>query len=113
METASLPLAAGLSIDRMSDEEICRCLELGMLPTEVTFSSRIRTQTAEVALRLRHDEPLFIGDVAERDRQTASAHYAAMQDRLLTVLNGLRVFKAGRVSIPGILHFSEAWPMRG
>jgi hypothetical protein len=111
MTADSIPIALGpdLEIDRMTDEEIARCLRLGMLPGAPFDHPRMRTNPPAFAIRLRYEEPLCIGDLSPEDTQTAFTNHTARRNRLVAVLAALRVFKAGRVSIPGILNLGKDW----
>src|SRR5215470_15876275 len=95
----------------MTDEEIKRCLDIGILPNEMIGGQRVRRKLPELAIRLRVSEPLRIGASAEITMPIAEA--GTSNERLLAVLATLRLFKKGRLSIPGILVFTQDWAIAG
>jgi hypothetical protein len=99
----SLPIAleSNVEIDRMTDEEIVRCLRLGMLPDSLT-TSRIADVQSDIAVRVRYYMPKHVGEYGE---VAPNPIVSGARDLAIDVLYALRVFKEGRVSIPGILNF--------
>lgn len=114
-DAAPISLAADLEIDRMTDEEICCCLRLGMLSDQVPLTSRMRQITSAFAVRTHSTETLVIGE----ESQTADyvkefiAQDEAARNRIASVLNALRVFKKGRVSTPGVILREFGWLVEG
>jgi hypothetical protein len=89
-ESVPIALAADLQIDRMTDEEIGRCLSVNMLPDAAGGPPRIRLRLPELAVRLRYIEPLGIGDDYMGGLPEAMARQALIVDRLFAVLAALR-----------------------
>ena len=110
MEQAPIQLASGLEIDVMKDEEIVRCLQVGLLPDELGMQ-RMRLQKQEVGLRITYDLDRRIGEQTPPVPQPNAQQETV--ERAMAVLRALRVFKEGRVSIPGLVHFSTSWPVAG
>ena len=110
IEHPPIQLGPGIEIDVMTDAEIIRCLGIGLLPDDIGLQ-RMRMPKQEAAIRLSYDVEKFVG------RHTSSLTRSnPMQDaveKAMAVLRALRVFKEGRVTAPGFLHFSDNWPAQG
>src|SRR5262249_7783551 len=74
----------------------------------VSIASRMQRVTSGFAVRMHTEERKYIGDVTQEAMSDAVATQMASSDRVLSVLDSLRVFKAGRVSIPGVLRLTKA-----
>ncbi len=109
--SAPIPLGHDIEIDKMSDDEIVRCLTLGLLSEPFGPRPMVDVKSpAAVRLRFRMNkrvglEPLRSVEEAFRDQSGAV-------QRAMTVLHALRIFKDGRVSIPALLRFSVDWPLQ-
>lgn len=110
----SLPIALepDVEIDRMTDQEIARCLIGGMLPAphDRPSSSHMATVRSDIAVRVRYDLPRRVGECGE---VTPNPIVSGARDLAINVLYTLRVFKEGRISIPGMLNVNlpMEWPL--
>jgi len=112
VKTAPIRLAADIEIDNMTDEEIIRCLALGLFPSP-WGPQRMATIESAAAVRVRYHMEKRVGAHDERQTEEASQIQRTVIDRAIEVLHALRVFKDGRVSIPGLLQFPLHWPVEG
>ena len=110
LDQAPIKLASGLEIDVMKDEEIVTCLGVGLLPDQLGMR-RMRLSKQEVGLRITYDLDRHIGELTLPVPQPNTQQEAV--ERAMAVLRALRVFKEGRVTIPGFVHFSTSWPVAG
>lgn len=112
LESAPIRPDFDIEIDDMTDDEIVRCLTWGLL-ADPFGSQRIVDVKSAAALRVRYDMEKRVGpDVAPDPEEDIKVERAAIE-RAMAVLHALRVFKDGRVSIPGLLQFSPHWPLEG
>jgi Apea-like HEPN len=97
--TAPGPIRLGshIVIDRMTDDEIVKCLEAGLIPSFPNGGAAYVTTTHSI--RWESDEPRIIGGVSEADGGAALAEFSFTAERMRATLETLRVFKAGHVSI--------------
>jgi hypothetical protein len=111
-KSGALPIALDndWEIDSLSDEEIATCLRVGISPG---FDLGMLHQlNGRCGVRLRLSARKIFGDVPEDLRQAQLSH-DAITAQLHDIVHALRVFKRGRVSIPGIITFSRQWPFSG
>src|SRR3990172_691557 len=112
VESAPIRLDLDIEIDEMTDDEIVRCLRLGLLPDPIGLR-RIADVKSAAAVRVRYQlEKRVGGDDASQGGGALELERSA-RERAMAVLEALRVFKDGRVSIPGLLQFSPHWPLEG
>jgi hypothetical protein len=114
MTAESLPIALEpkVEIDRMTDEEIVRCLTVGMLPDphDRPSTSHVATVRSDIAVRVRYYLPKRVGEYSE---VAPNPIVSGARDLAINVLYAMRVFKAGRISFPGILDLNlpMEWPL--
>lgn len=109
-KTESLPIALddNWEIDTLSDDEIVRCLRLGISPG--IDMGDLHHLNGRSGVRLKISAKKLFGNVAVDLRQAQISH-DAITSKLRDIVHALRVFKRGRVSIPGIVTFSAQWPL--
>lgn len=113
-EVAPVLLEDGLELDRMTDGEIIRCLNMGT-PVGHDLRGLVHVPEAErCAIRHRFPEVKRVGDSAfsagvDVERERLSQQPA----RFLDVLHALRAFKSGRILSHSLVRFSEDWPVDG
>lgn len=110
LEQTPIQLDVGLVIDEMTDKEVVGCLEVGLLPNELG-TARMRFSKPEIALRIRYEVDRRVG--GQRPTVPLLSNQQSAIDQAMAVLRALWIFKEGRVTIPGLLHFSTNWPIKG
>jgi hypothetical protein len=113
-ERVPIRLGSQIEIDSMTDNEIGRCLALGMLPNPFGLR-RMADVGSPVGLRVWLDLEKITGQDKPDSRQVEAAFQVEREsiERARMLLHALRVFKDGRVSVPGFLRFSTHWPLEG
>jgi hypothetical protein len=107
-ESLPIPLAKNLEIDHLTDEEIGRCLGLG-IPMGLDSGGMVYLNT-ECGVRYRFSEPKVFGQ-GKHDPKGMQLAHNSMTSEFLSVSHGLRLFKRGRTSIPAFVLFSIHWPV--
>jgi hypothetical protein len=111
-ESLPIVLEPHVEIDRMTDEEVVRCLTVGLLPDphDRPSSSHMATVRSDIAVRVRYYLPKRVGENSE---VTPNPIVSGARDLATNVLYALRVFKEGRISIPGMLNVNlpMEWPL--
>jgi hypothetical protein len=97
---------SGLVIDRLTDEELARCIGAGIVALpygDVGFLPR----PPECCIRLTRDTPRLFGDNA---LDTLDARDFVSGSQLATgVVHMLRLFKGGKISSPGAMQYATSW----
>jgi hypothetical protein len=110
--SAPIPLGPDIEVDAMADDEIIRCLNLGLLPSPFGPQAMVDIKSyAAVRVRFHLERRVVIEPSGSLD--SAINVESAAKQRAMTVLHALRIFKDGRVSISGLLRFSPNWPVQG
>lgn len=112
LESAPIRLDLDIEIDNMTDDEIVRCLTWGLLPDPLGLRRMAEVKSA-TAMRVRYQLEKRVGPHDRSQAEEALEIERAAIARGMAVLHALRVFKDGRVSIPGVLRFSPHWPLEG
>ena len=112
VESEPIRLAPDIEIDHMTDDEIIRCLSLGWLQTNYGLQ-RIAEVKAAAAVRVRYHLEKRVGPTDRPQSEETFKVVHTANERAMGVLHALRVFKGGRVSIPGLLQYSPHWPLEG
>jgi len=114
LKLASTPiqLSPSVEIAQMSDLEIARCLEMGLFPGPL-IGGDVRLSACP-AVHVHYSVPKQVGGsvTIEQLNNALDAH----QDReevVRTVLHAMRLFKSGRVAVPGNVVFCELWRLAG
>lgn len=112
LEAFPIALEPTLEIDRMTDAEIGRALRLGLFHSEVGSPGFVHLD-APCAARVHYWLPKRVGpdvdDAAGKAAWETERHAINLVHR---VLETFRLFKPGRVSLSGILRFSDWWPIQ-
>jgi Apea-like HEPN len=111
VEQESVELSSEISITYMTDDEIVRCLDLGVLSDLLLWPGlahvdRIATVRVQFSLDKR------VGVTAGEPNKALKV-YSDAREQAVEVLYVLRVFKEGRVSVPAFVKFSPHWPLEG
>jgi hypothetical protein len=109
--SAPIPLGPDVEIDKMTDEEIVRCLALGLLSGPFGPRPMIDIKS-HAAVRVRFRMEKKVGLEPPPSLEEAFRVQRAAFQRAMTVLHALRIFKDGRVSVPALLRFSPDWPVQ-
>jgi hypothetical protein len=112
IEISPLPLESGIVLDWMTDDEIVRCLSIGFLRTWPRSLPLADIRSA-VSVRVQYKLAKRIGDSNQTTIEPSLKVITHANHTAMDVLHALRVFKDGQISIPGLLQFSEQWPMEG
>jgi len=112
-ESLPLRLAPDLEIDYLTDEEIVRCLRLGIYPG-IDLGGHLHL-TAKCGIRCRFVQKKLFGELrlTPDEMRKLQSLPEGLTDRFQDVLFALRLFKEGRISMPGLVIFSRQWPMNG
>jgi hypothetical protein len=110
--SAPIQLGPDIEIDKMTDDEIVRCLSLGILPDPFGSRPMVNIQSP-AAVRVRFQLKKEVGREPPRPLEEAVRVERLAIQRAMMVLYALRIFKEGRVSIPALLRFSPDWPVQG
>lgn len=112
--SANIELSESLEIGRMTDDEKQAGSRFGIISTD---ASRVYDHPSVV--RARYTLPKFVGSVDEYNaldstyiKQSLKA-VAAEDERVDTVVSALRGFKAGGLSLGGIIHRRHTWLYKG
>lgn len=111
VEPVPIQLEPDIEVDNMTDEEIVRCLRLGMFRHPFGMG-RMAQIGSPAAVRVRYSLEKWIGpheEMAGIEQALGAARTAV--ERAMEVLHALRLFKDGRVSVPGLIQFSPHWPV--
>lgn len=109
-EKVPIRLEPKLQIDRLTDEEIGRCLRVNVYPG--IHSGGTLHLTYPFAVRYRFLEKKRFGDLSV-DPAAIEAEQEALTSKILSVVHCLRLFKSGGVSIPSLVIFTPHWPLEG
>ena len=112
VESAPIRLTFDIEIDQMTDDEIIRCLSMGWLQAGYGMQ-RIADVKETAAVRVRYYLEKRVGPTDRSQIDEALKVDRTDNERAIGVLHALRVFKGGRVSMPGLLQFSPHWPLEG
>ena len=112
LESAPIQLGSDIAIDDMTDDETVRCLRLGFLPDPFGPPGMAGVKSP-AAVRVRYDLEKHVGPHVTSKTEEAPTVQATAIERATAILHALHVFKDGRVSIPGLVHFSPDWPLEG
>ena len=112
VEVAPLLLEPGVVLDRMTDDEIVRCLSNGFLASWPRSHSVANVGTP-VAVRVHYPLEKRIGDREQTPIEPWLEIVTRANETAMEVLHVLRLFKEGQVSVPGLLQLSSQWPMEG
>jgi hypothetical protein len=112
VELAPVELGPGVSIAYMTDDEIVRCLNIGVF-SDLLISPDIAHVSRVAAVRVEFSLDKRVGSNDPGQPADALKVYSAARERAIEVLYALRVFKEGRVSVPGFVEFSQHWPLEG
>ena len=109
-----LPLTPDAETDRLTDSEIAFCLSMNLLPPLGTHHGIALVRGFEHGVRTRFSLPKRVGsgDFPDDGKQ-ASAAMQRVADFVEQVLQALRTFKPGRISVPGVLRYTNQWPLDG
>lgn len=110
IESAPIRLTSDIEIDQMTDDEIIRCLSMGWLQAGYGMQ-RIADIKEAAAVRVRYHLEKRVGPTDRPQIDEALKVKQIANERAMGVLHAIRVFKEGRVSIPGLLQFSPHWPL--
>jgi Apea-like HEPN len=106
-----LRLGPNLEIGRLSEAEVQKCLQVGAARFMGEFGAHV---TAHFGVRIRTRSKKRIGDQPDPQMAEAAAAEAAMtNETVAAVIEGLRIFKKGRVSASVVMRYSEDWFQRG
>jgi hypothetical protein len=106
-----IELYPDMTIDRLTDEEIARCLRMSIYPG-FNLGGNVHL-TGRCGIRLRFSEKKLFGMASKPDIGEIQTAHESRVRRFVRALHALRLFKGGPISIPGIVSFSEQWPMEG
>lgn len=111
--SVEISLGEGLSLSRLSDEEISILLMVGIQlhPTNAAASLPLAHVGKVNAIRLVREHPRTFG--FSTDLKAAEAEWSTVNGLLEDVLVALRIFKAGRVGNTGFAGYFASWPLRG
>jgi hypothetical protein len=109
-EVFPISLDSDFEIDRLTDEEIIRCLRLSVYPG-IDLGGIIHI-TNPCGVRHRFRENKLFGDISS-ERGVLQAEQEFIVSRVLDVAHCLRLFKSGRVAIPSLVSFATHWPLNG
>lgn len=106
-------LSEGLSVSRLSDEEISLLLSTGIHLTAAgaPLSLPLTHVGAAHGIRLVREHERVVGTGVSMNY--AAAEWGEVNGLLEDVLVALRIFKAGRVGNHGFAGYFASWPMRG
>lgn len=112
-KSESLPLVfePDLEIDRFSDGEIASCLRMNLY-----FGHNLGGVVfidSGCGIRLRFSAKKIIGELSQVQMQEIGPAAQQRSERIRDILHCLRLFKRGRISIPGIVTGSPHWPFDG
>jgi Apea-like HEPN len=104
LEAGPIRLRPGTELDRMSDEEVIGCLQFRLIQSmgSVDF---VRVPL-RFAVRIREEVPIVVGD-ADLSVEEATVFTQRWASRVESVIDALRLFKPGLVSVPGIVYFPD------
>jgi hypothetical protein len=114
LASAPVPLAPAVELDKLTDDEISRCLRAGQLRSP--FGADNTAWVREVAgVRVEYELPRHLGDAWDDEGVVAEGQriQAASVERIQRVVEALRLFQAGGVYAPGYVSFTQHWPMQG
>jgi Apea-like HEPN len=103
-----IQLGSNFEIAELKDEEVIRCLHLSIYPSVNLGGVVLAGKT--YGLRRRFSEKKFFGDLPPEIARSQSKDTIDLFSR---AVHALRLFKRGTISIPGIVAFSDQWPMDG
>lgn len=106
--SAPVALDGRLEIDRLTDEEILRCLGVGLPMGFETYGTMVLYGTCGV--RYHFTERKFFGEV-QHDGKALQIEHERITAKFLEVSHALRLFKKGSVHIPAFAVFSRHWPV--
>jgi len=105
----TIPLGTDFELAQLSDDELIKCLGVSIYPN-IDFFGVVST-TPNYGLRHRFSLNKYFGVEPPEEEKKAAGRHEAIIDRFHEVLNALRVFKPGNISIPGFVVFSKQWPV--
>jgi hypothetical protein len=105
LERSPIPLGQTIEVDQLTDQEVGRCLEYGVLPGFRMGASM--NVPLRAAVRIRDDFPILVGET-DRPNDSASRIYQQWKSDVDSVLQALRLFKSGVVFAPGVVYFAES-----
>src|SRR5262249_26839800 len=110
VEVAPVELGSDISIIYMTDDDIARCLNMGVFPDFLISPSLAHVdRVATVRVQFSLDKRVGHNDLGQPENSLKV--YSDARERAIDVLYALRVFKEGRVSLPGFVEFSPHWPL--
>jgi hypothetical protein len=109
-ETFPIDLGQGTTIDRLTDQEVKRCLQINLF--HFMSLNAMAHVDAEFGVRVIYPVDKRVGDVSEPPDRWLAVMGAA-ENRVREVLHALHLFKPGQLSHAGIVHFSDQWPIEG
>lgn len=112
MDSFPIELGSDVTIDRLTDAEIKRCLQVNLFHF-MPFGA-IAHVDAEFAIRVGCHLEKRVGEIGPSGTSNQWFDlWRRAQDQISDVLYVLHLFKHGRLSHAGIVLFSEQWPVNG
>jgi hypothetical protein len=109
-ELFPISLDFDLEIDRLTDEEIERCLRLSIFPGFHVGGIVHISNPCGARHRFREKKQF---DEIFPDPGILQAEQEFIVSRALDVSHSLRLYKSGRVAIPSLVTFTSHWPLNG
>ena len=109
LEAWPVSLEGGLEMDRLTDPEIADLLHMDALPSASVGMAQTRFVGIPCGVRMRYPVPKLVGDSEEPVADPRPRTHALAYE----VLEALRIFKRGRVTTSGYLHYCQQWPQAG
>jgi len=107
----AIPVGDGAVIDQLSDEEASRLLGVGLMPSAggMPFAFGLASGIPTHGYRLVRRYDRVVGEMPEGASEEFADAWNEGYQSAEDVLIALRIFKAGRVGMPGIATFTTAW----